>query len=279
MYIYQYPAVFLLLFSWLLFLVFYAAARGRSAFVVLLYLMALMMLPLLGSSSVDMANIVSYGFLLAALTALACVMLAQILFPVIEDATETQAVSVSNTEAAYSAWLSLLVVLPPALLCLLFGMTGALLPLLMIAILAQKPDFATGAAGGKALILANLGGGLAAVLLYHLILISPTLPFTVLALVAVALMFGTRLFEDKPTAPLWGSAFSTMLVLIGSGTGAFGDEADAKFYQRIFQITLAVCYIVAALSLLHHPRVKDAWLAVGRKLSRLTPNSAGIGNG
>ncbi len=262
-YLYLYPAVFLLFFSWALYLVFLASARGRSPFIVLLYLMALMMLPLLGSSSTEVATTVSYGFLLSALTALLVVIVADWIFPVTAEIEEEAAVSLPVNEAANSAWLSLGVVLPIAIVCLSFSLSGALLPLLMIAILAQKPDFSTGAAGGKALIAANLLGGLAAVVFYQLILISPTLLFTVLGLVGLALLFGRKLFSGDPMAPLWGSAFTALLVLIGSGTGAFGDEADAKFYQRIFQITLAVCYVVGALSLLQRAGIRKHWLAIG----------------
>lgn len=262
-YVYLYPAVFLLFFSWALYLVFLASARGRSPFIVLLYLMALMMLPLLGSASTEVATTVSYGFLVSALSALLAVLVAELVFPVKIDYTDKAEIEVDLEEAVYSAWLSLGVVLPAAIICLSFGLSGALLPLLMIAILAQKPDFSTGAAGGKALIAANLLGGLTAVVFYQLILIAPTLPFTVLGLVGLALLFGRKLFSGEPMAPLWGSAFTALLVLIGSGTGAFGDEADAKFYQRIFQITLAVCYVVGALSLLQRASIRKRWRAVG----------------
>ena len=54
-------------------------------------------------------------------------------------------------DPAYSAWLSTAVILPVALVCLAFNMTGAVLPLIMIATLSQKPDFSTGAKGGLAI--------------------------------------------------------------------------------------------------------------------------------
>ncbi|MCZ6831600.1 MAG: hypothetical protein O7F73_18805 [Gammaproteobacteria bacterium] len=76
----------------------------------------------------------------------------------------------------------------------------------------------------------------------------------------MALLFGRQLFSRKPTAPLYGSAFSTVLILIGTGSGAFGEEADSKFLIRITQIVLAVCSLVAALSLLQHLRIRESWM-------------------
>ena len=157
--------------------------------------------------------------------------------------------------------------LPVALVCLGFGLTGAIFPLIMIALLSQQTDFSVGAAGGKALIAANLGGGLVAVVFYQLLLINPSYLFLVTGVFALSLLFARQLFSGKPTAPLYGSAFSTVLILIGTGTGAFSGEADSKFLVRIMQILLAVCYLVAALSLLQNISIRESWMNMGRRIS------------
>ena len=267
LYLYPYPMVFLLLFSALLFRVYLAAASGKSAFVVLLYTMALLLLPLMGSSSSALAVTVAGGFLTSALVALLVVQVAHTVFPVPPSGViPTPPPVPTHTEMVHSAWLSTAIVLPVALVCLVFSLTGAILPLIMIALLSQHTDFSMGAAGGKALIAANLGGGLVAVVFYQLLLINPSYLFVVTASFALALLFGRQLFSGKPTAPLYGSAFSTVLILIGTGTGAFGDEADSKFVARIVQILIAVCYLVAALSLLEHIRIREGWMNIGRWL-------------
>jgi hypothetical protein len=264
LYLYPYPLVFLLLFCAAIYLNFHAAATGTSAFVILLYTMAILLLPLLGGPNPPLAMLVSGGFMMSALAALASVHIAHLVFPGGTMSVDKAAADIDSQAAARSAWLSTAVILPFALLCLVFNLSGAVLPLIMIATLSQKPDFSTGAAGGKALIAANLGGGLVAVIFYQLLLVSPTYPFAVTGLFALALLFGQGLFSSKPTAPLYGSAFSTVLILIGTGTGAFGDQADAKFYERIVQITLAVCYVIGALSLLQSLHLQERWIDAGR---------------
>jgi hypothetical protein len=269
LYLYPYPAVFLLLFSMLLFRVYYAAAAGKSKFVVLLYTMALLLLPLLGSTSSELAITVAGGFMLSALVALLMTQLAHALFPVPAQEPPPQLAPLRDSaEIMQAAWLSTAIVLPVALLCLSFSLTGAIFPLIMIALLSQQTDFSVGAAGGKALIAANLGGGLVAAVFYQLLLINPSYLFVIAGIFALALMFGRQLFSGKPTAPLYGSAFSTLLILIGTGTSAFGGEADSKFIVRIMQLLVAVCYLVAALSLLQHLGFRERWMNIGRALSR-----------
>jgi hypothetical protein len=275
LYLYPYPLVFLLLFCAALYLNFHAVATGTSAFIVLLYTMAILLLPLIGGPEPALAMTVANGFLLSALAALASVHIAHLLFPGGTQLVEKQVTHIDPQAAARSAWLSSAVILPFAVICLLFNFSGAVLPLIIIATLSQKPDFSMGAAGGKALLAANLGGGLVAVVFYQLLLVVPSYPFAVAGLFGLALLFGQGIFSNKPTAPLYGTAFSTVLVLIGTGTGAFGDEADAKFTQRIVQIMFAVCYVIGALSLLQSLHVQERWMEAGRWISGKLKRIAG----
>jgi hypothetical protein len=262
---YRYPAIFALLVSLGLFLNFYLAARGGSKLVVLLCTLAILLIPLIGGPTPSLALLVSKGFLISACAALLCTQLAHTLVPGgTKPVTREAGV---DPHPARAAWLSTAVITPVALICLAFNLSGAVLPLIQISALSQRPDFATGAAGGKALIAANIGGGLVAVIFYRLLDANPTYPFLVAGLTALALLFGRRIFSSRPTAPLYGSAFSTVLILIGSGTGQFGGDTDSAFYERIALIFLSVCYVVGALSLLQMPAVRDRWMSLGRWLS------------
>jgi hypothetical protein len=271
LYFYHYPIVFAVLVSTGLYLNFYLAARGGPKLIVLLCTLAILLIPLVGGPQPALALLVAQGFFKSAVAALFCAQLAHTLVP--GGTVPALAQAQAEAHPARSAWLSTAVILPVALLCLAFNMNGAVLPLIMIATLSMKPDFSTGARGGLALVAANLGGGLVAVLFYQLLRMSPTYPFLVLGLFGVALLFGQRLFSERPTAPLYGSAFSTVLILIGSGSGEYGSETASAFYQRIALITLSVCYVVGALSLLQMHGIRQRWISVGRWLSdKLTRN-------
>jgi small neutral amino acid transporter SnatA (MarC family) len=60
------------------------------------------------------------------------------------------------------------------------------------------------------------------------------------------------LFSGKATAPLFGMAFSTVLLVIGSETSRFAGDAGSKVYTRIVQLTVAVVYVVVAFGLLEY---------------------------
>lgn len=267
LYLYPYPAVFLVLFCWCLFLTFYAAARGTSGFIILLYTLALLLLPLIGGPIPYMAVLLSIGFLKSATAALVCVHIAHTLFPGGTLAAEQMPLQTTPREASQAAWLSTAVILPFALVCLVFNLSGAVLPLIIIAMLAQKPDFSAGAAGAKALLVANIGGGLVAIVFFQLLTATPNLGFLLTGYFLLALLFGQQIFSGKPMAPLYGTAFSTVLVLIGSGTGAFGDQADAKFFERIGLLLVGVTYLILALSVLQSTHLRDRWMGAGRWLA------------
>ena len=266
-YLYQYPLVFLLLFCAAIYLNFYMAAGGASALIVLLCTMAILLLPLIGGPKPWLALTVSGGFFISAFVALLCTQVAHALFPGGTIAPPVNAAASDPQARAASAWLSTAVVLPVAVICLVFNLSGAVLPLIMVAMLSQKPDFSTGAAGGKALIAANIAGGLVTVLFFQFLQVSPTYLFLIAGFFALALMFGRGLFSNRPVAPLFGSAFSTVLILIGSATSTFSEGAGSEFYQRIVLIILAVCYVVGALSLLQRLHVQKRWLRAGHWLS------------
>ena len=110
-------------------------------------------------------------------------------------------------------------------------------------ILAMQPGFAKNFKAGLLLVLANTAGGIASIIVFELLVIVPMLGYYLMLVGLVGLIFGGRLFSTRPTAALYGTAFSTFLVIIGSTTG--GDsEADAKAYSRVLQIMLSVVYVV-----------------------------------
>jgi hypothetical protein len=120
-----------------------------------------------------------------------------------------------------------------------------LIVLIFSMILAMQPGFAKNFKAGLLLVLANAAGGIAAIIAFEMLVIVPMLVYYLMLVTLVGLIFGSRLFSNRPTAALYGTAFSTFLVIMGSTTGG-NSEADAKTYSRIFQIMLAVLYVVMA---------------------------------
>ena len=89
-----------------------------------------------------------------------------------------------------------------------------------------------------------------------------------LALVAlVSAVFAPRIFSDDPMAPLYSSAFSAVLLLVGSSVSSETKDATEVFLTRIFQLFLAAAYVAGSFALLKRA-------AIYLRLIAVTPTAA-----
>jgi len=248
-----YPVAFLLVEGLLLFLLFYRNARGAPPLMTTWLMIALIVIPVLALQSMALAIDVAQGLIMGTAAAMGSVWLAYVLIPdpVSEEVSTAAGASApekpappSPEQCASRAWVSTVVVFPVAALYLYSGLTSVLV-LVFIALLSMQPDVTTGKKAGKALITGNLMGGIAAIMMFELLVMVPEFSFLLLATLFAGLLFGGRLFSGAPTAPLFGMAFSTMLIVVLAATSAYG-EADTKAWIRVLQIIAAVVYLVVA---------------------------------
>lgn len=248
-----YPLVQLLVVGLALFRIFFASAAGAPGFPVTMMLIGVTVLPLVEMESRALAVDFVGGFLTLGFAAMALVGLAHGLLPDPPGVAAPEPAAAAARDPALrvrQAALSTAVVLPLLLFVFSLKLTGALLVLAFVAILAQQPGLREGLRSGVALLVGNALGGLAAIVGYELLVIVPSYGFLLVLMLLAALLFGTRVLGGDPRAPLWAMAFSTFLILLGGSTAPTGGEADVSFYTRIFQIFLAALYIVGAFAAL-----------------------------
>jgi len=253
-YLISYPLVYIPFTGFVLLRLFYMKASGRSPMLTMWLLIALLVIPLITITSPAIANMVAAGILIGAVATVCVVWLTHGLLP------DPPGVHSGNAPAAASAKpvlppaverfktaaISTLVVLPLLTLFYSFQLQSALLILVFVGLLSSQPGFATNFKAGGALVIGNVMGGVAAIILYELLVLVPQFYFLIIVTFLVGLVFGTRVFSDKPTAKLYGMAFSTLLLVIGSTTASGSGEAGAKVYTRVAQIIIAVVYVVMA---------------------------------
>ncbi len=248
-----YPIVFLLVEGLLLFLLFYHGARGAPALLITWLMIALTVIPVMALQSMVLAIALAKGLVVGAAGALAIVWLAHVLIPdppsgevhaPAAAAGGAKPAPPSPQQCVARAWLNTAVVFPVVAFYLFTGLTSVLI-LVMIALLSMQPDVSKGYKAGIALITGNLMGGIAAIVTYELLVMVPEYGYLILLTLLASLFFGGRLFSGTPKAPLYGMAFSTLLLVVLSTTSSFG-EADAKAWTRVVQITIAVIYLVVA---------------------------------
>jgi len=251
----HYPIVCVLIIAILLFHIFYANVRGVSPLIVAFLTIGVTAIPLMGMESFSLATGIAGGLMLSGGLAFVFVWIAHGFIPdrVIDTPASVAPVAhpvMSAHEQVRSAAISTLVVLPVVIVFFTLKMTDMLLVMIFIAMLAQQPDVKTGAKGSMGLIIGNTAGGIAAIFFYNLLVAVPNFLFLILLAALFGLLFGERIFSGKPMAGLYATAFSTVILLVGSTTGDLGGDAESKFYTRIIQIIMAGAYIVGAFLLL-----------------------------
>jgi len=173
--------------------------------------------------------------------------------------TKEQAANISEYERFKYARNILFILLPVLLLFFIFKLSGGLLILIFIGILSMSPALAN-VKVGKFMIIANILGGLFAIIGYQLLVFVPMLPFMILITLLIGFVFGSKLFSDSKLAPIFGTGFSTFLLILGSVTSS-DDEAGSAVWSRLIQIAVAVIYVVIAFGILHYYQNKKSKIA------------------
>jgi len=248
-----FPFVYVPFVGLVLFRIFYAKAGGESPLLIMWLLIALVVIPLVALLSPDIAIFVALGIPIGAAATVALIWLFYFIFPDPEDVTAAALAASAPApppapaprERFRIAAETTLVVMPVFILFYTFKWTGSLLILVFIALLSSQPGFAKNYKAGGALVLGNVIGGAVAIVFFELLVLMPEYVFLILLTLLTGLIFGTQLFSGKKLAPLFGMAFSTVLLIIGSTTSG-NAEAGAKVYTRVIQILVAVVYVVVA---------------------------------
>lgn len=251
----DYTWAFLPVLGLALFGVYYTDKLGAQN--KLFVLMNLLLIPMLGFISIQLAYLVALGVIIGAVLTL---ILVWSMHAIIPDIHSKQSPAPSSPkpnakqryEQAKKTWI---IVFPVVVTFFFFQWAGGILVLIFIAILSMMPNFSFKA--GMALILGNLLGGIFAILFYEIICIVPIYSFMVILIFLTALYFAGKLFSGKKTAPLYGMSYSTLLLIIGQSTSGT-DDAGGKVWTRVIQILLAVLYVVIALSVLHFIQERKA---------------------
>lgn len=261
-----YPLAFVLVIGLALFHIFYAKTRGAPVLLVTWLLISITVLPIVSAQSMQLSIIVSRGLIFGASAAFAFVWLAHALVPdppappgfvppeapgPVADATTTAG------ERIAEAYTATAVVFPVVIYFNVFERTDAVLILVFVALLSMQSGFADDFKAGLALIAGNVMGGIVAILIYNLLVVVPLLWYMMLLTLLGGLLFGARLFSGARIAKLFGSAFSTTLLIVGSTTTSTGD-AGGTVLTRVVQISVAVSYVVLAFGLLRRLRVPGA---------------------
>ena len=220
-------------------------------------LFSLVSLVIIPFVSIDSGAIGSYVAVILVFNAFMAVILSQLvfmIFPLCEadipfEKKKQAAKKQSEVERYKYAGSIILILLPVFLLFYIFKLSSSVLVLIFIAILSISPALSNPKIG-RVLIAANILGGIFGILAYRLLTIVPHFIFLILIALSVGLFFGSRLFSDSKYAGIYGSGFSTFLLILGSVTSSDA-EAGSEVWSRVIQISFAVSYVVIAVGIMN----------------------------
>jgi len=207
--------------------------------------------------SIDSGAIGSYVAVRLVFNAFMAIILSQLvfkIFPLCEadipfEKKKEEAQKQSEVQRYKYALSIILILLPVLLVFYMFKLSSSVLVLTFIAILSMSPSLSNPKVG-LVLIVANILGGIFGILAYRLLTIVPNFIFMILLAMSIGLFFGSRLFSDNKYAGIFGSGFSTFLLILGSVTSSDA-EAGSEVWSRVIQISIAVSYVVIAFGILN----------------------------
>jgi hypothetical protein len=247
----DYPRVFMPLLILIIFHIYYTSSLQQMK---VWFIISLLLIPMISQQSLQLGSIVAINLFVNALLAISLVWLVYFIFPlkgVIYEIKKTSAPTISSARVRFIlAGKKILVIMPVLISFFVFNWTNALLVLIFVSILSMNPAFANKKAG-MALIAANLGGGIAAIVAYNLLTVVSNLIFLGLLTLLTGLIFGKKLFSHTPISTLFGTAFSTFLLILGNVTSFIG-EAGEMVWTRILQLAIVVIYLVTGFFLADH---------------------------
>jgi hypothetical protein len=247
----NYPLVFLPLLALILFHLYYTTSlQSMKVWLII----SMLLIPMMSMQSDKLGSIVAVNLFINALMAILLVWVIYLIFPEKErihtgnaKANEDQP---SPRQRFISAIIKSMVVIPVLVMFFVFNWSDSLLVLFFIAILSMNPA-AANKKTGVAMILANLGGGIAAIIVFNLLTVATSFIYSGILTLLVGLLFGNGLFGGKLSAPLFGMAFSTFLLILGNVISLAGEAGDIV-WLRILQIGIAMLYMVTAFTLIDH---------------------------
>ncbi len=245
----SYPPVLLIAIGIGLLITFRYTTQGGSPFVTILALIALLLVPVLAMSSIELAAQITIWLVINLAIGLAVAGLMFLVLPADQESQQAAAPSETALDSQYRAIRMTVVTFPLAVAFFWFGWSSVLV-LIFTAVLAQQLGAATTLRAGLVLLIANFAGGISAIVIYEVLVMAPNFVLMSVLMLAICGLSGSAIFSGKSYAPLVASGLNTTLILLGGAMAPFGDDADAKFGDRIGQIAMAVIYVIIAFEIL-----------------------------
>jgi hypothetical protein len=242
------PLTLIVVVALLIFLEFFAVARGKTAAGI--FLITTAFVPLMAVSSLELAYGLVHDLVLGSILALLLVFFVHAAFPS-SATTQQSATKAAQEEAPFTIALANAGVVMSLFIYFMGSGTPTSIIVIMvtaITILQQSSIAGRGTAFG--LVIGNVAGGLAATIAYLMVSLLPSPAFLFLVVLFFGLVFGAKIAEGGKMAPLYTVGAATFLVVLGLGLSPLPQDSGTLFMSRVATVIVASLYTIGIASVL-----------------------------
>lgn len=242
----QYPIVLMIAVGLMMAWGYYLFTDPKWNLFATILLIAVLMLPFMAINNPAISLILASGLAISGAVSVAIFALVHIYLPEPDSEFGGYAAPPIGCEQRwYASFRAMLISFPVVCFFFVFQISEALLTMMFVALLSLMITSEKSVKLSAFLIISNGIGGILAILAFSILAIVPSIFFYTAFIALLAVLIGKKIYTLPEKAPIFATAFSTLLVLIGSTLMSSGD-IDSNTFIRIFQLVLVGTYMILA---------------------------------
>ncbi|KOO15603.1 hypothetical protein AKJ18_05495 [Vibrio xuii] len=240
----QYPIPMLILIGLMMLWGYYLFTDPKWNLFATILIIAVLMLPFMAISNPGISVYLATGLASSGVVAVIIFAIVHIYFPEPESRFKGYQPSPLTTQQRWhAAFRAMIISFPVVCFFFIFQISEALLTMMFIALLSLMITGEKSIKLSAFLIISNTIGGVLAIGVFIVLSVVPNILFYTLFISLVAIIIATQIYTKPDKAPIYATAFSTVLVLLGSTLMSSGD-IDSNMLIRIFQLFLIGIYMI-----------------------------------
>ncbi|WP_029789309.1 MULTISPECIES: DUF2955 domain-containing protein [Vibrio] len=242
----QYPIVLLIAVGLMMAWGYYLFTDPKWNLFATILLIAVLMLPFMAINNPAISIVLASGLAISGAVSVAIFALVHIFLPEPDSEFAGYAAPpIGKEQRWHASFRAMLISFPVVCFFFVFQISEALLTMMFVALLSLMITSEKSVKLSAFLIISNGIGGILAILAFSILAIVPSIFFYTAFIALLAVLIGKKIYTVPEKAPIFATAFSTLLVLIGSTLMSSGD-IDSNTFIRIFQLVLVGTYMILA---------------------------------
>ncbi|MGR5437284.1 DUF2955 domain-containing protein [Vibrio owensii] len=242
----QYPIVLLIAVGLMMAWGYYLFTDPKWNLFATILLIAVLMLPFMAINNPAISIVLASGLAISGAVSVAIFALVHIYLPEPDSEFAGYAAPpIGKEQRWHASFRAMLISFPVVCFFFIFQISEALLTMMFVALLSLMITSEKSVKLSAFLIISNGIGGILAILAFSILAIVPSIFFYTAFIALLAVVIGKKIYTVPEKAPIFATAFSTLLVLIGSTLMSSGD-IDSNTFIRIFQLVLVGIYMILA---------------------------------